>query len=422
MGDKELLSELGLEHSVLTKNKGKIPPENFSKILDAVKNSNNSTETRVEVAGAFSMWLKSAPGNGAQIITFLNEIFDTISELVLLPDDDVEDGSYKGIQCAAHSLVDGVSTASMFDQTQKFAGLACPLAYAVLEKMIKTTFTIEVEGAYVSKCAATERKETVTTLFRCCPYSGSVTVPCALTVISHFLTGDFPEPVKQAAKSAMQSMSNVNKECLQNSGMEIMEIIAAGGHDELIFNFLTMPELYTRTPESVHTHLEMVLTKFNWMQVCSLVNNVASRSPRELVPYTNIVMEKLKECPQMGAITIGIMKEIAKVDPDGVYPVLDDVIEASKNIQGSSFGVAGCIGAVAKCKSRPNCGDEMLEKMIACLKNCETAYQASVLAELGSLKENLSEPKVLAPHMEYISSFKDTAAVTVQALEDYFAG
>jgi hypothetical protein len=43
----ELVMELGLEHSVLTKNKGKIPAENFPKILEAIKSPDHSIETKV---------------------------------------------------------------------------------------------------------------------------------------------------------------------------------------------------------------------------------------------------------------------------------------------------------------------------------------------------------------------------------------
>lgn len=349
-------------------------------------------------------------------------MFDTIAYLLLQPDDDVEDSEYIGIQCCAYALVDGVSTACMFDQA-KFAIQACPLAYNVLEKLTDATFTLDVQGAYVKKCAATERKEALCYLFRCGPYSGSVRVPNAIKVISHFLRGDFPLPVKQAAKAAMQSMTTINKECVQDSGEELMDIIATREHDELIFNFLSMPELYTRSPAAVHKHLRMLLTDFNWMQICSLVNNVASRYPAELVPYTSILCNKLQEAPMMGAITIGCLKEIGKVDPDTLYPHLDDIIEASKNIQGSSYSVAGCITAVAKSKCIPNAGDAMLDRMISVIKNCEAAYQPSVISELVNLKEHFSSPAVIVPHMEYLLTFKNSgAAIQIGTLEDYAAG
>jgi hypothetical protein len=355
-------------------------------------------------------------------LPILGDVFDTIASLVVQPDDDIEGSEYKGSQRCAHELIDGVSTACMFDQA-KFAPQACPLAFNVMENLIAATFTLEDEGPYVEKCAATERKEAVCLLFRCVPYSGTVRVPNALKVISHFLRGDFPDPVKLSAKQSLQSMAQINKECVQDSGEELMDIIATRQHDDLIFNFLTMPELYTRSPGAVHKNLEMLLNDFNWMQICSLINNVASRFPAELVPYTALLCSKLTEFPAMGAITVGCLKEVGKVDPDALYPHLDVIIEASKNIQGSSYAVAGCISAAANSKKVPNAGDAMLGRMITVIKGCESAYQASVIAELVNLKEHFSSPAVLAPHMEYLLTFKNSGAATqIATLEDYVAG
>ena len=374
-----------------------------------------------KIADGFSLWLKSAPTNGQQLVPYLEETFACISNMVTQPDDN-EDGEYKGVQSHAAAIVEGVSTAGMFDQTQKFSTTICPLAYNVLEHLTKHTFTLETVDAYTTACAATFRKDVVCGLFRCAPHSGTVRVPNALAVISFFLVGDYPAGVKQAAKSAMQSMSNINKECLQDSGAEIMEIIKTGEHDDLIFNFLTMPELYTRTPSAVHDNLDMIMTRFNWMQVCSLVNNVASRSPAHLVPYVNTLMGKMTEAPAMGAITLGCLKEIGKVNPDAIYDYIEAIIAAGRNIQGASYAVAGCIGAAAKSKTKTNAGDIMLEHMMACVKNCEAMYRAAVMAELVDIRDALSSPQALAPHMDYLKTLKGTHSIQVQTLEDYFAG
>lgn len=47
MANTELMVELGLDQSVLNQSKGKIPNENFPKILEAIKNPENSPATKV---------------------------------------------------------------------------------------------------------------------------------------------------------------------------------------------------------------------------------------------------------------------------------------------------------------------------------------------------------------------------------------
>mmetsp|Transcript_7126 Transcript_7126/g.10615 ORF Transcript_7126/g.10615 Transcript_7126/m.10615 type:complete len:800 (-) Transcript_7126:162-2561(-) len=420
--DTEMLKTLGLEHSVQRSTKGELAKEKLSDILQAMKDENNSRETRHAISEAFSLWACSNPAHGKPLSGHLKDMYATIYYLGSQPDDNIEgESSYNGKQEWANKLANILSTCCMFDSTQAFASTAAPGAYDLLEKFSALELTLEEKGVYVDEQASTERCEMLCTLLRVLPYSGSTTIPNAMHVLSTFMTGNYPKKLKDACKAAFTSMANVNKECMKDSGMDIMNIIASGDYDDLIFTFMSMPELYTNNPECIHRHLDKVFS-LNWMHVASIVNNVASRDAKQLVPYISTVLQKITEAPAMGAISLGILKEIAKVAPEEIYPLIGDIVKAGKGINGASYAVAGCIANAGQAKNPPDAADKLLGYLIEVMKSCEAAYLPACIAELSNIKDYLSSTEALTPHMEYIISLKPASTVMVTAIEDFYAG
>lgn len=378
---------------------------------------------RSGVAESFSNWLKisgTGAGNGDSILrSNFAKVFDVIEYLGGEPDDGSTE-NYKGKQKWAYSIIDGVTTFGMMKQD--FMKVIAPTAYGVLARLSAKGYLVKDTGVYVKEQASTMRCELFKSLLRCAPHTETVVVPNAAEVISNIICSDkSPKTLKDYAKQALSSMVRINKDAMANSGMAIMNIIAAGANDDLIFTFLSMPELYTNDPACLHDHIELVLSK-NWMHVCSLINTVASKKPEVLVPHTGIILDKIKEAPAMGAISIGILKEIAKIAPEVIYPFVDRIINDSKGVTGAAYAVAGCISSAALTKSPVNAGDLLLPKLIDVMKSTEAVYLPAVLSELSNIKDNLSDKSLLAPYMDYIISLKPSSSVIVQGLEDFYAG
>lgn len=377
----------------------------------------------IDVANSFSTWIQisgSGAGNGEALLRAnWKKIFEVIEFFGSQPDDGTA-GNYNGKQKWAHSILNGVSTFGMMKQD--FICVVARTAYEVLERLLAKGYALKDTGVYVKEQASTERCELFKTLLRCVPFTETVSIPNAANVIADILCSEkSPKSLKENAKQAMSSMTRVNKEAFAHSGMAIMNIIAAGGNDDLIFNFMSMPELYTNDPSCIHNHLGVVLSK-NWMHICSIINNVAAKNASTLVPHTATILDKLNEAPAMGALTLGILKEIGKADPAVIYPVIGRIIKEGKSVTGGSYAIAGCIASAALVKNPSNAADLLLPKLIDVLKDTEAAYAPAVMAELSNMKDLLSDRSILAPFMDYIITLKPSSSALVQGIEDFFAG
>jgi hypothetical protein len=376
-----------------------------------------------DVASSLKQFLVVAgtgAGNGDELLRAnMAKVFETIEFLGSQPDDGTAD-NYKGKQKWAHTLIDGVGTFGAMKQD--FIKEAAPLAYEALSRMVALGFVVKDTGVYVKEQAATERCDLFKALLRCAPHTETVKIPSAAATIAALICNEkSPKSLKDGAKQAMSTMARINKEALANSGSAIMNIIAAGGNDELIFTFMSMPELYSNDPSCLHDHIPLILSK-NWMHVCSLVNNVATKDATVLIPHVELLLGKLKEVPVMGAVTLGILKEVSKVDHEVIYKCIDTIIDHSKGLSGAAYAVAGCISNAALSFNPPGAADKMLPKMIEVLKGAEAMFAPACISELSNMKEALSDRALLAPYMDYISSLKPSAATLVSGLEDYFAG
>ena len=359
-------------------------------------------------------------GNGDMLMRSNKEgIFEVIEYIGSQPDDN-KDGTYKGKQAWAHSIADGVCTFGLMKQD--YIAEAAPLAFETLGRILQLGLDLKDKDPYVNQQAATERCDLCKTLLRCIPHTGTSAIPNGVPVISDIICNpEVPKSLKDSAKQAMQAMSRINKEAMAHSGSSTMKMIRAGGNDDLIFTFLTMPEMYTNDPSCFEENIDLLLG-MNWMHVCSLLNNVAARNPAVLAPHVRKILDKHTEAPTMGAVTIGILKQISKVDHSVIYSNIDEIIEKGNGVTGSSTFVAGCISNAARTDTPKNAAELLLPKMIDLIRNTEALYILGCLTELRNMVEALPGPEPIQPYMEYISSLKVHGAEMVTSLESFAAG
>jgi hypothetical protein len=430
-----LAKELGVEITVLMATQGNLATEKFVELMGTFLNDQIPNKIRKDLAEGFGYWssMTARPVVDATIKANLSLIVETIYQLLSHPDDpptaDESGEDYQGRQFCANKLIDSLRTAGMMDTTQKTVSLLAPALYGCLDRLLKLELTLEVRSVFTKVSPGTERCAAMTSMFSILPYSGTVLIPEAMSVISTVLCGNYPAPMKQGAKQAMQSMSQVNKEAMKTSGGQIMDIIATGEHDDLIFTFLSMPELYTNDPPGVHKHLDKILG-MNWMHVGSLVNNIANQNAAVLVPHVSTLISKINEAPPLMAVTLMILKEVAKASPDAVFPHVKSIITAAAG--SNSYLVASIVGRCSAATSviefdpsdvNQTIGDLMLDELMKLLTTSADSVSAStILSEILNMKETLSTREKLTPHMSTISSHKASNDVVVTAIEDFYAG
>jgi uncharacterized coiled-coil protein SlyX len=427
---EDLPKELGVEISVLMATQGALATEKLEQLFQSFLDENIPTPIKKQLAEGFGYWssMTARPVVDKALKTHINMIMETVFKLLSHEDDNGGD-EYEGLLTVANKIVDSVRTAGMMDTTQKVAGIIAPLSYDCLFKLNELELTLEDKTVFTKTSPATERCSAMATMLTMLPYSGTVNIPNAIPVISNYLCGKYPNSLKQAAKQALQTMSQVNKEGMKKSGGLIMDIIATGDFDDLIFTFLSMPELYTNDPPGVHKHIAKIL-EMNWMYVGSLVNNIASLNAEVLVPYVSLIITKISEAPQLATVTLMILKEISKASPNSVYPHLSEIIEAAGG--SNSYLVAGVIGGCSKAtcpvEFEPDdvnqcIGDLMFDELMKLLTaSSDSTSVTTILSEILNMKETLSTREKLAPYMSMISTHKSSNDVVVTAIEDFFGG
>jgi uncharacterized coiled-coil protein SlyX len=430
---EDLPKELGVEISVIMATQGALATEKLEQIFQSFLDENIPNSIKKQLAEGFGYWasMTARPVVDKALKTHMSMMMETLFKLLSHEDDNMaNDGDeYAGLLAVANKVIDSLRTAGMMDTTQKVVSLLAPLTYDCLSKLNELELTLADKNAFTKASAATERCAAMATLLTMLPYSGTVNIPTAIPVISTILCGNYPNSLKQSAKQALQTMSQVNKEGMKKSGGHIMDIIATGEYDDLIFTFLSMPELYTNDPPGVHKHIAKVL-EMNWMYVSSLVNNIASLNAGVLVPYVSLIITKINEAPQLTAVTLMILKEITKASPNSVYPHLSAILEATAG--SNSYLVAAVIGSCSKATCSVEfdpgdvnqcIGDLMLDELMKLLSSSSDSTSITViLSEILNMKETLSTREKLAPYMSLISSHKSSNDVVVTSIEDFFGG
>lgn len=131
-------------------------------------------------------------------------------------------------------------------------------------------------------------------------------------------------------------MSNTAKENFRGHAGAILELIEAGGNDQLIFLFSADPELYASDMDGLHSKLSAIF-RMPFMNVSSLLLQVAQKNAHVLEPFLPNLMEALRTSSQMASMTLMIVKEVAIKAPAAAYALLDEIEPLAMKYVGDSI-------------------------------------------------------------------------------------
>lgn len=426
---EEYCDQFGLGSKTLMSSQGKLLGPKFKEFIDSFTSDEVSGGAKYKLANQFATWVSLVSGSVREkkIKEFKSELIDLIGALANAEDDDddYEVGDYKGKVHWASDLCRGLGTVCMMDQSQKVATLLAPLAYEAAENILDKEPTFNDTNAFVKENASTCRAQVVIGLINICPYTGNVKIPNAMDVVSRILCDDeYTDKMKQAAKSRVSSLGQVNKACMKNAGPGLIKIIVSGDgeNDNLISSFASMPEMYSQNPDVIHKHLDYIFT-INYPMICSLIYAIAQKHPRALIPYIDTLVEKLEENTQMGSLSLMALKEIAGVAPNKIFPLLDKITELAADVSHAGPSLSGIIGNAGKATEPKGAADQALIRLMKGIESCEeTTMIPCWLQEIDKLRAYYSDKKVLKEHMPTLAKFKDSSPIIFTSIDDYASG
>jgi hypothetical protein len=438
MADEAFLCELGLGRDIMDESMGATANANLGRILAAASPSrcdkNTTTATRIKIALAIRSWSGSTGYDNSALEEHLGTIYSLVGELATTPDEpDIvkEDADYKGNASAAVEIAEGIkyaaSVAGTKDPTHALMHKATPLAFDTLEAILDWP---ELElGERITfrrhETVVNVRTELCTVLLRTMSHVPDVRLPNAFACITKVLLwkkisagGDITK-LKRDANSAMDLLGMADKTALAHAGPQLMELIKAGGNDQLISKF-SSPDIYNNHPEVVRDNLDIFLRQ-NYRTISYFFNTIAAKDPAALVPHAQFFVDKLSQEPLMAGITLMVLEQLAKKDPVLLYPHVATILGLSKSFPANTSGQVGSfIAAVAAASTEA--ADESFVRLVDLLECCEPVMRVTVLSNISNVMRLLSSKDVLMHLMPRITEFKSVHEAIFTNISDFSAG
>lgn len=419
MGDSAFLDSVGLSYGTLFPSQGATAAEKMSEIIQAMAfTSSVDVETRAALADGFNLWgTCSEAGMRARVIEqHKAALYDLIASLAMV--EDQSDDEYKGAVYVAAKLADTLSTVGMMDPSQAMTASMSPLAYAAAERVVLAGLPCSVVTPFQPKVtASTSRTDALCSLLRTIPYSGSVELPNGMKVLAAVLGGSYPPKLKTDAKSTLNTMTNVAAASMAHAGGEIIAI-AKAGHPDVLMPFLSMPALYTNSPQAVHENLDLFFAQ-QYMMYSSVYMRVAQSHPEALLGYVDQLVDQLQATPAVGTVTIMTLEGIASHHPDAIHKHMEVILSRSKGMAHAGAVVAKLLGRLAKA-SAPSAPEEVLEQLV--LLFADATAGPSVMAEISNVMKLLPDLTALHRLLPAIAKHKAVSEVAFTAIEDFAAG
>ncbi|RYH12837.1 hypothetical protein EON65_37160 [archaeon] len=423
--DAALLDSLGVSTATLFPTQGALAAEKIQEILFSFTSSSVNVATKAGLAEGWSMWAMCTDATlRATIISqHIDTIYDIVTTLGLVDDDAAAtDSEYRGALFVALKIAETLSTVGTMDPTQQLTASFCPKAYKALENILASKLKIATKTPMQNKdSAATYRGDLCCLLVRTLPYAGSVDLPNGLKVISTILLDKaVPDRVKTDAKSALNTISNVAKSSIVHGGADIIALVHAGGNDQLLMNFVSVPELYSNSPTAVHDNLVNVFFKQTYMMYCSLYFRIAQVNPAVLVPHVPYFVANLTSSPNMASVTLMTLDGIATVDPNAVYSHLATILRDSKSVPNGGSVLAKLLSNVAAATTA-GAAENVLSHLVNIL-SYDASAAASVLAATSNVMKLLTDVEKLKKLLPTIEKHKAASDVAYTAIADFAAG
>jgi hypothetical protein len=436
MADAEFLDEVGLSYGTLFPSMGATAAANMGRIIAAMSpaNSDKDTATRVELAKMFKMWATCAPAETRTPVLEQNwdAFYKLVGELAVTPDEPgviQADTDYEGNAFAAVELAEGLQSTAQLDATQAMMFKIAPLAYNTLEEFLNCPDLEFGHRPVMQNCEkqVNVRTELCSVLLRTMPYSGDLRLPNAFACITKVLLwkkvarGCNITTLKVNANSAMDMLDMVDKTALSHAGPQIMALVKAGGNDQLLFKFMSNPDIYTNNPEVVHDNLDIFLRQ-NYMTMSSVFNNIAARQPAVMIPHAQYFVTQLTQQSIVASVTLMILEHLAKEDPVLMYTQhTTAVLAAAPTFPANSSGMLSnfiAAGAAASTEA----ADVSMARLVDILESAEAITRPQILLNISNVMRRLSSVNVLAKLLPRIAEFKSSSEGLFVLIDDFAAG
>jgi hypothetical protein len=437
MADTAFLDEVGLSNTTLFPSMGATAAANMRRVIAALSPSSpdtKNTATKRELAKMLKLWATCAPADTK--VPVLHEhvttFYKLIGELAVAVDepDTVKEGEdFEGNAFIASTLASTLHTAGQMDPTQELTRKFSPLAFNTLEAFLNTPDLVLGNKPIMlrNETLVTVRTELASVLVKTMPYSGTVELPNAFPCITKLLLWKNVSPghdingLKQGARQVMSQLTAVCKSALAHSGAEILELVKAGGNDQLLTQFISDPEIYANNPQAVHDNLDIFMRQ-NYMMMSTIFNNVAGKDASVLIPHVQYFVNQLSQTSNMALLTLMILVAIAKEDPVMMYTQHTTAIWAgSATFPANSSGVlSNYIAAVAGASTAA--ADDCLVRLVELLERGETAMFPMILSNISNVMKLISSINVLLNLMPRIAKFRSASEVLYTSIDDFAAG
>ena len=184
--------------------------------------------------------------------------------------------------------------------------------------------------------------------------------------------------------------------------------------------------LYKFNPESFEENFDTLLrvyqTDATWKSMLlTIFFEISKKKPEILKPHIELFIPALMS-PITGSTVAMMLSEIARVDPEGVYPYLNQVKQSIDYVEALKYTVPNLLGLIGRLSE--DIAREILPFLAELLKDADQNVAIMVLMEFRNLGELNRE--LLIPYMELIRGFENDPEETVRSqanlIVDYMEG
>lgn len=210
-------------------------------------------------------------------------------------------------------------------------------------------------------------------------------------------------PVKWIAFGMINPVAMRNPIALKDNVEDLFDVVAAG-NPQLITPLLN---LYKFNPEAYESRFDLLMNIFKTdMTMQSLTLNIIAeigkKKPNLIIPYLDDFKPGLLN-PTTATLIAMLLQEIARIDPDAVYDLIDDMKKSMQFVEHVKFTVPKIYGLLGR--ASPERAKEMLELLLPLLDDSEKTVKMMILAEFRNLGE--MDKTLLDPYMDKIRSYEE---------------
>jgi len=238
------------------------------------------------------------------------------------------------------------------------------------------------------------------------------------------LVSSFPLVFKYLKKKGMArwppyrivtQLSFDNPKLLENYTGDIIDLVMQGSR-ELSASLM---HLYKIRPEEFNNRLDLLVNHYQTDSesrslLLSVFGEMSRANPTLLIPHLDLFVGGLKS-PAYAGMGAMILSEVARVDPEAVYPHLNNLKESMNYVDALKFTVPQVLGLIGRMSE--DVAREILPFLAELLKDADQNEAIIVLSEFRNLGQMNNE--LLEPYMDLIRKLAEDPQQTIRDQANY---